>query len=114
MVLGSAETIQWITSRLTTELDEDEIEPIAGVSSTVGETSTLPPTSHDPSFVKVQSKPINRKNAGKIGLSATAFLAEREKPVNWIGFGGRCNKIADTCYAFWAGASLKVRIPCTS
>ena len=25
------------------------------------------------------------------------------------GFNGRCNKIADTCYAFWVGASLAVR-----
>lgn len=25
-----------------------------------------------------------------------------------VGFNGRCNKPADTCYAFWAGASLDV------
>ena len=25
------------------------------------------------------------------------------------GFNGRCNKVADTCYAFWVGASLAVR-----
>ncbi|KAK5104811.1 geranylgeranyl transferase type-1 subunit beta, partial [Cryomyces antarcticus] len=26
----------------------------------------------------------------------------------WAGFNGRCNKLADTCYAFWVGASLDV------
>lgn len=29
----------------------------------------------------------------------------------WTGYNGRCNKIADTCYAFWVGASLNVRFP---
>lgn len=28
--------------------------------------------------------------------------------LNWTGYNGRCNKIADTCYAFWVGASLDV------
>lgn len=28
----------------------------------------------------------------------------------WIGFSGRCNKFADTCYAFWAGGTLGVSI----
>jgi geranylgeranyl transferase type-1 subunit beta len=27
----------------------------------------------------------------------------------FVGFNGRCNKNADTCYAFWVGASLDVR-----
>lgn len=27
----------------------------------------------------------------------------------WAGFNGRCNKIADTCYSFWAGGTLAVR-----
>jgi geranylgeranyl transferase type-1 subunit beta len=29
------------------------------------------------------------------------------RPV-WGGFNGRCNKLADTCYSFWVGASLDV------
>ncbi|MCJ1405034.1 hypothetical protein MMC11_008260 [Xylographa trunciseda] len=24
----------------------------------------------------------------------------------WVGFNGRCNKIADTCYSWWAGGTL--------
>lgn len=26
----------------------------------------------------------------------------------FVGFNGRCNKRADTCYAFWVGAALNV------
>ena len=29
----------------------------------------------------------------------------------FVGFNGRTNKRADTCYAFWVGASLSVSIP---
>lgn len=29
---------------------------------------------------------------------------------DFIGFNGRCNKMVDTCYAFWVGASLGVGI----
>ena len=29
--------------------------------------------------------------------------------LSWAGMTGRCNKVADTCYAFWAGGSLMVR-----
>jgi geranylgeranyl transferase type-1 subunit beta len=25
-----------------------------------------------------------------------------------VGFNGRCNKVADTCYSWWIGATLKV------
>lgn len=27
---------------------------------------------------------------------------------DFVGFNGRCNKMVDTCYAFWVGASLDV------
>ncbi|MCJ1391153.1 hypothetical protein MMC18_004015 [Xylographa bjoerkii] len=27
----------------------------------------------------------------------------------WVGFSGRCNKFADTCYSWWAGGTLAVR-----
>jgi geranylgeranyl transferase type-1 subunit beta len=29
---------------------------------------------------------------------------------SYAGFNGRCNKPADTCYAWWIGATLKVGI----
>jgi geranylgeranyl transferase type-1 subunit beta len=30
----------------------------------------------------------------------------------FVGFNGRSNKRADTCYAFWVAASLAVCFPC--
>lgn len=32
-----------------------------------------------------------------------------EDETQWAGLTGRCNKVADTCYTFWAGGSLTVR-----
>ncbi|KAI4246545.1 MAG: hypothetical protein L6R40_001908 [Gallowayella cf. fulva] len=29
-----------------------------------------------------------------------------EDETQWAGLTGRCNKVADTCYTFWAGGSL--------
>ena len=31
--------------------------------------------------------------------------------LQWAGLTGRCNKVADTCYTFWAGGSLTVDPP---
>lgn len=31
--------------------------------------------------------------------------------LQWAGLTGRCNKVADTCYTFWAGGSLTVSSP---
>ncbi|TFK27674.1 geranylgeranyltransferase type I [Coprinopsis marcescibilis] len=43
-------------------------------------------------------------------------LTEREQTIRWLlsnqfqsgGFCGRTNKVADSCYCFWCGASLKI------
>lgn len=28
-----------------------------------------------------------------------------------VGFNGRCNKVADTCYCWWVGGTLSVSLP---
>lgn len=108
------QTIQFLTSRLTTEIDEDDFEMAEG---TVSSNSAFalevadqqpPTTSENRSFTKLRSQPAIDRYTGKLGLDSDAFHAECMKPVSWTGFAGRCNKIADTCYNFWAGASLKV------
>lgn len=38
------------------------------------------------------------------GVGAEPFYDE----LQWAGLAGRCNKVADTCYTFWAGGSLSV------
>ena len=42
-------------------------------------------------------------------LPTTAPLAPEPGDLLCIGFNGRCNKFADTCYCFWAGGTLGVR-----
>ncbi|MCJ1386008.1 Geranylgeranyl transferase type-1 subunit beta [Xylographa soralifera] len=38
--------------------------------------------------------------------SPPASLQIDEGALLWVGFSGRCNKFADTCYSWWAGSTL--------
>ncbi len=40
---------------------------------------------------------------------AGVYNEEPSEAEHFVGFNGRCNKKADTCYAFWVTASLDVR-----
>jgi prenyltransferase beta subunit len=40
--------------------------------------------------------------------SLAVLMAEN---LQYVGFNGRHNKLADTCYSFWVGASLDVSFP---
>jgi geranylgeranyl transferase type-1 subunit beta len=42
------------------------------------------------------------------GMPSLADLSLQQD--HFVGFNGRCNKRVDTCYAFWVGASLDVRL----
>ena len=59
------------------------------------------------SFVKEASYPANFARTS--GDEARPMNVS-EHLLRCVGLNGRCNKIADTCYAFWVGASLSVRI----
>ena len=39
-----------------------------------------------------------------------ASLEPPPETEDFVGFNGRCNKMVDTCYAFWVGASLDVSL----
>ncbi|EON65055.1 hypothetical protein W97_04290 [Coniosporium apollinis CBS 100218] len=90
-------TIRWLVSRQTMTLDEED-----AVDTRMDETDTAA-TCHDAhSFVKMGSF-----------ISTAGELSYKDRPstptqLQWAGFNGRCNKIADTCYAFWAGGSLGI------
>ena len=75
--------IRWLTTRQTPfqkkhEMDEDDLELLA-----------------------IKGTPDAREEAEKVELCTDG------RP-RWGGFNGRCNKLADTCYSFWVGASLDV------
>ena len=39
---------------------------------------------------------------------SNASIETSSHDLQWAGFNGRCNKVADTCYAFWVGGTLGV------
>ena len=113
-------TICWLTSRLTTAVEEDEIEsPAANFPPHRASSSSEPsakPGSLSPednpagasSFQKLRSMPVGQTSRPAATPQSDLSAMPGDIPVYWTGFNGRPNKIADTCYAWWVGASLKV------
>lgn len=86
--------VGWLASRQTSDLGEDEDEEDECDSSTQAE----PPT--------------RASRSGSLEDRASALPCITPIAGDTIpcaGFNGRCNKVADTCYSFWNGATLMVR-----
>ena len=92
--------LHWLASRQTsylledddlTMVTEDASESVAGIPSTSFQVQGAYPVSA-----------VNSSNPAEISAEAPALNLE------CAGFNGRCNKVADTCYAFWVGGSLGV------
>ncbi|KAI4133468.1 MAG: hypothetical protein LQ338_000204 [Usnochroma carphineum] len=90
----------WLVSRQTSvQQEEDYSVPV--------ETEAKSPT--DPDDAQL---PLQAENASLVAQQST--LQERlgiepsDDDLQFAGFTGRCNKAADTCYAFWAGGSLAI------
>ncbi|KAI9695761.1 MAG: hypothetical protein M1820_008433 [Bogoriella megaspora] len=91
------EIVHWLVSRQTATLDEED-----EFDTNSDETDT-PKTCHDShSFVKLSSFP------SKMGEIAYASRPTSNFELQWLGFNGRCNKIADTCYAWWVCGTLSI------
>ncbi|KAL9099117.1 MAG: hypothetical protein Q9163_005343 [Psora crenata] len=90
--------LRWLVSRQTLYVqDDDEL--------TMDEED--PPESApiaSPSSLQVDvTHPMSTVNAA---TGADISLEVPAQPLYPAGFNGRCNKVADTCYAFWVGGSL--------
>lgn len=86
-------TARWLVARQTLALDDEEL-----METSDGDEPAAAKTPIDaPRAVKLHSLPSLIGEAG-----GADFL-------QWAGFNGRCNKVADTCYAWWVGGSLSVR-----
>lgn len=88
-------TLHWLVSRQTTCLEENEYYNL----------EDLPVASVSP------YKPFHV--LGAVPVLATdrhpdALAVPDLQELQWAGFNGRCNKIADTCYSWWVGGSLAV------
>jgi geranylgeranyl transferase type-1 subunit beta len=89
-------TIHWLASRLTLTLDEEDAE------DTYGDETDSSATCHDAhSFVTSKVYPSLQGKQSWLGRPGANF------EMQWVGMNGRCNKIADTCYAYWVSAPLQ-------
>jgi geranylgeranyl transferase type-1 subunit beta len=93
-------TLRWLLSRQTATLDEDaELD-------TYGDETDTAATSHEVhSFMDLKDGPHSDVNQDPWSNRPTTAIE-----LQWVGFNGRCNKIADTCYSWWVGASLAVSL----
>jgi geranylgeranyl transferase type-1 subunit beta len=83
-------TLHWLASRQTATInEEDDMDS----SSTQDDSQ---------SFVQQQSYPTNADQKPSMEQPEAHF------DLKWVGLNGRCNKIADTCYAYWSCAPLKL------
>lgn len=90
-------TLHWLAARQTVTLDEDD-----GLDTYNDETDSSE-TCHDAhSFVKLGAYPSKQGVLNSQGVPHAHFQLE------WVGLNGRCNKVADTCYAYWTCAPLQI------
>ena len=90
-------TLRWLVSRQTLALEEGD-----AVDSHQYETDSIEASLDAHSFVKLKSYP------SKSGGAASEEPPRANASVSWVGFNGRCNKIADTCYAYWVCTPLSL------
>ncbi|KAL8764336.1 MAG: hypothetical protein Q9184_000041 [Pyrenodesmia sp. 2 TL-2023] len=90
----------WLVSRQTSVLREEE-------NSGPVETGSSVPTGDNKAQISIQAEdhPVMAPNCAS---PDECGIEPSEDELQFAGFTGRCNKAADTCYAFWAGGSLKV------
>lgn len=88
--------VSWLASRQTSDLGEDEGEE----GEDDGDTQKEGPT------------PASTSGSLEDQASTLPYITPiAGDTIPCAGFNGRCNKVADTCYSFWNGATLKVRVP---
>ena len=93
---------KWLVSRQTLMLHEKDDLPMADEEPPDMMAKIFPPTFH------VQGAfPVSIADASL----PSASIEMSPHDLQWAGFNGRCNKVADTCYAFWVGGTLGVS-PC--
>jgi len=89
--------IKWLVSRQTATIcEEDEID-------TYGDETDTAETCHDAHSFVYQDDFVSKQ--GQMNYQGRPSI---NFSLDWTGFNGRCNKIADTCYAFWVHGSLSI------
>ena len=97
---------KWLVSRQTVMLREDDELPMADE-----ELPGLTAPKFSPPPIHIQGAfPVPVADA----MVPHASIEMSSHDLRWAGFNGRCNKVADTCYAFWVGGTLGVSFCCCS
>lgn len=92
---------KWLVSRQTLMLHEEDELPMADEEPPDVTPRFFPPTFH------VQGAfPVSVADA----TLPKGSIEKSPHDLQWAGFNGRCNKVADTCYAFWVGGTLGVSL----
>ena len=111
--------IHFLVSLQTSKSQEEEFE--ASYQDSTPENAhqkahlSQTPTSTTPNF-QIQGGSINSPQDSAPNIPESSLSEIQSPPLSLAatqiaGFSGRCNKIADTCYSFWAGGALAVRSP---
>jgi geranylgeranyl transferase type-1 subunit beta len=90
------DTLKWLVSRQTVTLDTDDVDTLND------ETDTSESCNDAHSFVKLGAFVSTQAESNVKGNPGVHF------ELQWLGVNGRCNKVADTCYAYWVSAPLKL------
>lgn len=94
------DTVRWLVYRQTLITQDDEEYGVSGNDS--------PTEVRLPEFLPAHhtvTMPAAVTHAPPLPLRIS------DEEIQWAGMNGRCNKPADTCYSFWAGGALAVRLP---
>lgn len=85
--------LEWLVLRQTDILEEEDL-PDAEADEINSRASSLE----------------QEASLGETGIADLKSIEALEVPLDlhWAGFNGRCNKIADTCYCFWAIGALSM------
>ncbi|MCJ1253144.1 hypothetical protein MMC24_000951 [Lignoscripta atroalba] len=97
------DTLHWLVYRQTSTMfdDDDEYQ--------IPEDHTSPPASTpqlDHSFQVLGASIVPPAPQNQSSHSQPFQVPSDE--LQWAGFNGRCNKVADTCYSFWVGGTLGI------
>ena len=92
---------KWLVSRQTLMLHEGDELPMVD-----DEPPDMTPKFFPRTFHVQGAFPVSVTDA--ILQNASVEISTHD--LQWAGFNGRCNKVADTCYAFWVGGTLGVSL----
>lgn len=96
----------WLFQRQTLNLYEEEVTMNYGDEESEGEEANADAersTSPGAERVHVPDPTVGTDNAYE-------SIKPSEEELQYTAFNGRCNKIGDTCYAFWVGGTLDVSL----